>query len=414
MQAKCLGLECRSCGKVIPQSPVQKCPDCGSPLRVVFEPESLNKAIKEVLSKPANGGMLEQWFDILPINSEEEISFVTLGERETALLKSHKIGPSLGIKELYFKIEQGPTLSLKDRGTVLCVLKAREYGADTVCLASSGNNASSVSAYGTRAGLKPVVFVQKQVSPSKIAKMTAYGGNVVSVNGGMAEASKVCDEMVCRHGWFQCGGPNPYRICGKRIFAYELVRQLGQTPDTLLIPTGGGAGFIAAWDAYREMRDAGIISRLPRLVCVQLTACDPIARAWRVGQTEVKPVEKKKSLSDAIMNANPYWGKFCLQALKESNGTVITVTDEDFVSAIRKLGREEGIFVEPAAAATVAALPHLLKIPEFADPGLTVCNLTGHGLNSPTVAIDKEEHPMQADATAEAVEEAIKQLGIGK
>lgn len=405
MNAECVGLVCRDCGTRISESEFSlSCPKCGAPMRVEFAPGSIREALKNGLPGYDGRSYLYQWRSILPISDESLIEKVTLGGTEASLLRSHRYGPSRGINDLYFKIEQGPTLSLKDRGTALCVIKALEAGAHTVCLASSGNNAASVSAYGSRAGLRPVVFVQKQVSAAKIFKSLVYGGKVVRIDGDMAAASRVCNEMVREKGWYQCGGPNPYRVAGKRTFAYGIVQQLGRVPDTVIIPCGGGAGMVAAFDGFSEMLEAGIIERMPRLVGVQLEACCPTATAFRAGKDVVVPVEKKPSLSDAIMNNNPYWGKYCLQAVRSTGGTMITVSDEDFIRTIRSLGREEGIFTEPAGSVSVAALDKLVKVPGFENPGLTVCNLTGHGLNSPQVATSESEYPDTVAPTLEAVE----------
>ena len=405
MHTECLGLVCRECGKRIPEAECAlSCPDCGAPMRVMFSEASLRQALCAGLPAPEGRSFLRQWRSILPISDESLIDRVSLGEAETPLLPSHRYGEKLGIPDLYFKVEQGPTLSLKDRGTALCVLKALEFGCKTVCLSSSGNNAASVSAYGSRAGLNPVVFVQKHVSAAKIFKSLVYGGRVVRIDGDMAAASRICGEMVKRRKWFQCGGPNPYRIAAKRTFAYGIVQQLGRAPDTVLIPCGGGAGMVAAHDAFREMFAAGIIDRMPRLVGVQLQACDPTARAFHEGRDAVTPVDKKPSLSDAIMNNNPYWGRYCLQAVRETGGTMISVSDADFIRTIRELGREEGLFTEPAGSVSVAALRYLVKVPGFENPGLTVCNLTGHGLNVPQVATDESETPGVIPPTVEAVE----------
>ena len=405
MHTECLGLVCRECGKRIPEAECAlSCPDCGAPMRVMFSEASLRQALSAGLPALEGRSFLRQWRSILPISDASLIDRVSLGEAETPLLPSHRYGEKLGIPDLYFKVEQGPTLSLKDRGTALCVLKALEFGCKTVCLSSSGNNAASVSAYGSRAGLNPVVFVQKHVSAAKIFKSLVYGGRVVRIDGDMAAASRICGEMVKRRKWFQCGGPNPYRIAAKRTFAYGIVQQLGRAPDTVLIPCGGGAGMVAAHDAFREMFAAGIIDRMPRLVGVQLQACDPTARAFHEGRDAVTPVDKKPSLSDAIMNNNPYWGRYCLQAVRETGGTMISVSDADFIRTIRELGREEGLFTEPAGSVSVAALRYLVKVPGFENPGLTVCNLTGHGLNVPQVATDESETPGVIPPTVEAVE----------
>lgn len=405
MNAECTGLVCRDCGTRIAESEFSAaCPKCGAPMRVVFAAGAVKEALKHGMPPHDGRSYLYQWRAILPIQDEALIDRVSLGEIETPLLRSHRYGAKRGISELYFKIEQGPTLSLKDRGTALCVLKALEKGCETVCLSSSGNNAASISAYGSRAGLRPVVFVQKQVSAAKIFKSLVYGGKVIRIDGDMAAASRLCGEMVREKGWYQCGGPNPYRVAGKRTFAYGMVQQLGRVPDTVLIPCGGGAGLVAAFDGFSEMLEAGLIERMPRLVGVQLEACNPTATAFHAGKDVVVPVEKRPSLSDAIMNNNPYWGKYCLQAVRATGGTMLSVSDEEFLLAIRELGREEGLFSEPAGAVSVAALSKLVKLPGFERPGLTVCNLTGHGLNSPQVATSDGEYPEIVEPTLAAVE----------
>lgn len=405
MNAECLGLECRECGKRVSEAEcLLSCPECGAPLQVVFSEASLKAALAGGLPAPSGQSLLRQWRAVLPISDEALIDQVTLGETETPLLPSRRYGAKRGVSQLYFKIEQGPTLSLKDRGTALCVLKALEFGRETVCLASSGNNAASVSAYGARAGLKAVVFVQKQVSAAKIFKSLVYGGRVVRVDGDMAASSRICGEMVERRHWFQCGGPNPYRVAAKRTFAYGIVQQLGRAPDTVLIPCGGGAGMVAAYDGFKELVAAGVIERMPRLVGVQLEACNPTARAFHAGLDVVTPMEKQASLSDAIMNNNPYWGRYCVKAARETGGTMITVTDADFLRTIRELGREEGIFTEPAGSVSVAALERLVRVPGFEEPGITVCNLTGHGLNAPQVATSESENPVAVAPTVDAVE----------
>ena len=160
------------------------------------------------------------------------------------------------------------------------------------------------------------------------------------------------------------------------------------------------------------MLEAGLIDRMPRLVGVQLAACNPTATAFHAGKDVVTPVEKKPSLSDAIMNNNPYWGKYCLQAVRATGGTMLSVTDEEFIRAIRELGREEGIFTEPAGAVSAAALTRLLDAPGFEQPGLTVCNLTGHGLNAPQVATGDEEYPGLVEATSAAVDKYLQEQAV--
>lgn len=385
---------CRKCGHTIPQEQFSlTCPVCAAPMRVMARRNVWEDLSRQGLPAPNGRSFLHQWQALLPIADTTLIDAVSLGEQESPLLRSQRYGARRGVAELYFKMEMGPTLSLKDRGTALCILKAREYGYKTVCVSSSGNNAASIAAYGARAGLNAVVFVQKHVSPAKIFKSLVYGAQVVRVDGDMAAASKLCAEMVRLHNWFQCGGPNPYRLCAKRTVAFGIVQQLQRAPDTVLIPCGGGAGLVAMHDGFSELLAAGLIERMPRLVGVQLEACNPTVQAFFKGQKTVTPVEKKPSLSDAIMNNAPYWGEYCLKAVRETGGTMISVSDADFIQAIRDLGREEGLFTEPAGVVSAAALTRLVHMPGFENPGLTVCTLTGHGLNAPQVATAEHEIP---------------------
>ncbi len=410
MNAECLGLVCRDCGKGLPESEgALTCPDCGAPLRVTFSEASLREALGGALPAPNGASFLRQWRAVLPIGDESLIDRVSLGEAETPLLPSHRYGPRRGVPRLYFKMEQGPTLSLKDRGTALCVLKALESGRRTVCLSSSGNNAASVSAYASRAGLEAVVFVQKHVSPAKIFKSLIYGGRVVRVDGDMAAASRLCSEMVTRRGWFQCGGPQPLPHRGQAHLRLRHRAAARARPGHRAHPLRGRGR------AGRRLR------RLPRTgrrrdhrappPARGGAACGLRSRAFREGRDTVTPVDKKPSLSDAIMNNNPYWGRYCLEAVRASGGTMISVSDADFLRTIRELGREEGLFTEPAGCVSVAALRHLVEMPGFEDPGLTVCNLTGHGLNVPHVAADENEIPGLVVPAVEAVEAFLRGAG---
>lgn len=401
-------LECRKCGAKFPEADRHvKCPVCGGRLRVKPDLEDIKKTFSQGLPSP-EASFLDQWKAILPIGDESLVEEVALGEGETPLLASRRIGKELGIKNLYFKLEMGPTLSLKDRGTALCILKALEHGYGGVSIASSGNNAGSVAAYAARAGLPAIVFIQEQVSPSKVLKSIAYGAKVARVEGGMPEASKVCDEMSAANNWLNCGGSNPYRIAAKRTAGYEIVRQLGKAPDAVIMPCGGGAGIVSMYEAFEEMLELGLVDKIPRLYGIQLAACNPVEQAFIEGRNEVTPVEKKKSLSDAIMNNNPAWGNEALAIARKTGGGIYSVTDEEFVEMIRKMGKEEGLFTEPAGCISVAVLKKLKeKDPAFNECETVVCTLTGHGLNSPRVAVEEEELPPVIPATPEAAREFL-------
>jgi threonine synthase len=225
----------------------------------------------------------------------------------------------------------------------------------------------------------------------------------------MSVASRICSEMLERHNWMHAGGPNPYRIAAKRTAVYEIVRQLGgHAPDVLLIPCGGSAGIVAAFNGLSEMVEMGLLPLMPKLVGVQLAACDPITRAFKEGREYVTPVEKSPSFSDALMNNNPYWGRQALVAARETGGFFISVSDTEVADAIRSLGVGEGIFTEPAGAVSVAGLRKALKEGRLPQSQTAVCMLTGSGLNAPHAAFESQELPEVVAADVESVQSYLR------
>lgn len=400
------GLYCGTCDTSIPESQFQmKCRQCDSPLEVRYDLEKIKTALLHRSPAGLTESSLMMWKDILPIDNPTLIERVSIGETQTPLVKSVNLCDDIGIADLRFKLEMGPTLSLKDRGTSLCALKALELGYDTLCVASSGNNAASVAAYAAKAGLPAVVFIQKDTAPAKMYKMLIYGARVVRIDGDMRAAGKLCNEMLERHRWMQAGGPNPYRITAKRTAAYEIVHQLGgRAPDAVIFPCGGSAGIAAAHTGFSEMLEMGLIDSMPRLIGIQLAACDPVTQAFEQGRDEITPVEKKPSFSDALMNNNPYWGKQAVRAARETGGLFLSVSDTEVADMIRKLGSVEGLFVEPAGAAAVAGLKKMMSENRMPKLQRVVCMLTGHGLNAPDAAFGSQPLPEVVSPDVETVE----------
>ncbi len=401
------GFVCRSCQRLWSEQEFQlTCPTCRRPLEVAYDLEALKRALGRGWPSASAGSILHQWREILPIDRPELVDQVTLGEAQTPLIRSTRLGPRLGLSDLRFKIEMGlACASLKDRGTSLCALKALELGYDTLCVASSGNNASSIAAYAAKAGLRAAVFIQGDASPAKILKMLAYGAKVVRVNGDMMMASRLLTQLRQQHRWLNCGGPNPYRMTAKRLVAYEITAQMdGAFPDAVLFPCGGSSGLVAAYMGYCELLAMGMVPRIPRLVGVQLAACDPVTRAFEEGRDEVTPVAKRPSFSDALMNNNPYWGAAALRVSRETGGIVLSVTDDELAAMIRTLSSQEGLFVEPAGAVAVAGLAKLIAEGRIGGLDRVVCTLTGHGLNAPKAAFPSVELPDLLEPSPATVE----------
>ena len=401
------GLVCRSCQHLWSEREFQlTCPICLRPLEVAYDLEELKLLLGRGWPSPSAVSILHQWREILPIDRPELVDQVTLGETQTPLVRSARLGLRLGLSDLRFKIEIGlASASLKDRGTSLCALKALELGYDTLCVASSGNNASSIAAYAAKAGLRAAVFIQRDASPAKIRKILAYGARVVRVDGDMMMASRLLAQLLQQHRWLNCGGPNPYRMTAKRLVAYEITAQMdGTLPDAVFFPCGGSAGMVAVFMGYCELLAMGMVPRIPRLVGVQLAACDPVTRAFEEGRTEVTPVVKRPSFSDALMNNNPYWGMAALKAARDTGGVFLSVTDDEVAAMIRTLSSQEGLFGEPAGAAAVAGLAKLIATGRISGLDRVVCTLTGHGVNAPHAAFPTFTLPDLVEPSPAAVE----------
>lgn len=406
------GLFCLSCGKMVPESKLRlKCPSCKGILEVRYDLKRMKKSLMSRPPKTGTGSILKQWIDVLPINDAHLIDKVSLGEQQTPLVRSTHIGQQLGIKNLFFKLEfLSPTVSLKDRGTSLCALKALELGFDTLCIPSSGNNAASTAAYAAKAGLKSVVFIQKDVSPLKVSKIMAYGAKIVRIDGNLSDARKICEELNETHRWFNCSSLNPYRPTAKRTVAYEIVHQLdGHVPDAVFFPIGGGAGIVSAHRGFHEMQEMGMIPTMPKLIGAQLEACDPVTQAFEQGLDELPIIQTKPTLSDALTNRRPFLGIYALHAARETHGCVVSVSDQEFIRTIELLGAKEGLFVEPAGAISVAALTKLKSQQRIEDLETVVCTLTGYGLNLPQTIQYEAKIPDPVKPEITAVEAFLKQ-----
>jgi threonine synthase len=378
------GLMCPTCGHLCsPNEFKLTCPDCDLPLEVSYDLDGMGRYLKGGWPQPNGATLLKQWEKLLPITQSGLITRCSLGETQTPLIRANSVGASMGLDDLRFKVEIGPTLSLKDRGSSLCALKALEMGFEAMCVASSGNNAGSVAAYAARAGLPAIVFVQRDAAPAKFVKMLAYGAQVVHIDGDLSTAGRLCGQMRTHRRWMESGGPNPYRISAKRLVAYEICAQMGgEVPDAVVFPCGGCAGIVATYSGFRELMAMGLIASMPKLIGVQLTACDPVTRAFEQGSSEVTPVAKQPTISDALTNGNPYWGAQAIAAVRETGDLFISISDEEMEKMRLRLGTAEGLFLEPAGAAAVAGLNKALGEDRIQGLDRVVCTVTGHGLNA--------------------------------
>jgi len=328
----------------------------------------------------------------LPI--EPDVKAVSLSEGHTPLVLVSRIGAKFGLKGLHVKNEgQNPSGSFKDRGMTVAVTRAVQGGSKLLICASTGNTAASMAAYAARAGVTAMVTVPAgKVASGKLAQVYAYGAKIIRVEGdfdaALAITLKVAGEIK---ELSVMNSVNPYRIEGQKTNAYEIYEQLGfKVPDYVVLPVGNAGNISAIWKGFKELKEWGISSSLPKMVAVQAAGAQPIVEAIQHGRDSVVAVQPK-TIASAINIGNPASWRKALAAIRDSKGTALAVTDEDTIAARMDLASSEGIFVEPASAVPIAAMKKLMgKIERDAT---VVCICTGNGLK------DQESVKVQLDST---------------
>jgi len=403
---------------------------------------------ERITSAPPHIGVLFRYRDLLPVN--EKTPLFSLGEGDTPLVRSPKLEDMLGCKELYLKLEGcNPTGSFKDRGMVVAMAKAIEAGSRAVICASTGNTSAAAAAYAARAGLEAIVLVPEHyVALGKLAQAIIYGARVVMVNGNFDDALRIVRELAEKHPVTLVNSVNPYRLQGQKTAAFEVCDSLGDAPDILAIPVGNAGNISAYWMGFKEyharhqasgtrnqspedaetrgsrdaenlplpleegrieglsagtrhlLQERGRCSKLPRMLGFQAEGAAPIVR------NEVVP--KPQTVATAIRIGNPASWKLAVAARDESGGLIDSVTDQEILDAYRLLSSKEGIFVEPASAASVAGLRKLVSQGELdLSDSRVVCVLTGNGLKDPDTAVNLATDVLHLPATVEAVEQAL-------
>ncbi len=351
------------------------------------------------MSEPQRRGILARWAEILPLTPETP--HITLGEGDTPLVRSVAIERELGVDELWFKLESSnPTGSFKDRGMVVAVAKAMERGAGAVLCASTGNTSASAAAYAARCGLQASILVPHgRVAVGKLAQAVAFGARIVEVEGSFDDALKLARTVAESHPIALVNSVNPDRIEGQKTAAYEICETLGDAPDALVIPVGNAGNITAYWKGFVECAERDFATLHPRMLGFQAAGAAPIVRGERI--------DNPQTVATAIRIGNPASWKPAEQARDESEGLIDAVSDDEILDAYRSLAGSEGLFVEPASAATVAGLRKLEREGRLRG-GRVVAVLTGSGMKDPETA-ESANAPdvVQAPATLAGVERAL-------
>jgi len=338
--------------------------------------------------------LIERYRDRLPLEPGDPI--VSLNEGSTPLIEAERLSDRLGVRA-YLKFEgANPTGSFKDRGMTVAVSRAKGRGAEAVICASTGNTAASAAAYAARAGMRGAVIVPEgKIAIGKLAQALMHGARVIALQGNFDEALQIVRELAQKHPIELVNSVNPFRIEGQKTAAFEVVDELGAAPGALAIPVGNAGNVTAWWRGFEQLGAA------PVLYGFQAEGAAPLVRG--------EPVAAPETVASAIRIGNPARWEEAMGALTASRGRVAAVTDDQILDAYRLIASSEGVFCEPASAASVAGLlAHGFPVPDGVDPPETVvCVLTGHGLKDPDTALGKAPAVIGCEARIEAVEKAV-------
>jgi threonine synthase len=339
-------------------------------------------------------GLIDRYRDRLSLEPGDPV--VTLNEGATPLIEAPRLSERIGARA-YLKFEGlNPTGSFKDRGMTVAVSRAKGRGAQAIICASTGNTAASAAAYAARAGMRGAVIVPEgKIAIGKLAQALMHGARVVALQGNFDDALRLVRELSQKHPIELVNSVNPHRIEGQKTAAFEVVEDLGETPGALAIPVGNAGNVTAYWRGFQEVDAA------PILYGFQAEGAAPLVRG--------EPVPNPETVASAIRIGNPARWEEAMAAFTASRGRVAAVSDEQILNAYRWLADNEGVFCEPASAASVAGLlAHGLPTVEDAPKPVTVvCVLTGHGLKDPDTALSKAPSVINCENDLSAVERAV-------
>ena len=396
-------LECIDCGaRYDPNQVIYTCSRCGGLLSVEYNFSSLPEDLDQTWKKRT----LSVWRyrELLPIGRIE--NKVSLGEGGTSLNKCLRLSEEIGLKNLYVKNEgENPTGSFKDRGMTVGVTKAVELGMTKVACASTGNTSASLAAYAARAGIECIVLIPSgKVAFGKLTQAIIHGAKVIQIRGNFDEALRIVRKICHSHPIYLLNSLNPFRLEGQKTAAFEIHDQLdGRIPNKIVVPVGNAGNISALWKGFVELRELGLTDKAPQMIGIQAEGAAPIADSLKKKLRRVRFVDNPETVATAIRIGSPVNWKKAVRAVKESQGLVEKVSDAEILEAQKLLAQQEGLFVEPASAASIAGLIKLTRMGVIGKDELVVCILTGHGLKDPNIILRRFPRPIEVEASEDAV-----------
>ena len=334
---------------------------CGSPLLVRYDLKSAAATLAKS-SLQERESTLWRYRELLPL--QDRMNLVSLGEGFTPLLEARSLAEEFGLQRLWIKDEgRNPTGSFKDRGLSLAISRAKELGVKKAAIPSAGNAGGALSAYAARAKMDAYVFMPRDTPAANQIEVLQYGAHLTLVDGLISDCGRLIGERKAAEGWFDVSTlKEPYRIEGKKTMGYEIAEQLDwKLPDVIIYPTGGGTGLIGMWKAFGELEEMGWIgSKRPRMVTVQASGCAPVVKAFQEGKEAAEPWLGATTVASGLRVPQAIGDFLMLRVLRESKGTAISVSDDEMLREVPRIGQTEGIFFCPEGAACVAALRRLM------------------------------------------------------
>jgi threonine synthase len=375
-------LECSFCHREYDARRLHNvCTECGKPLLVRYDLKRIAKFLTRA-ALYARRSDLWRYREMLPVRREDNI--VTLGEGWTPLLPAKTLGASLGVSNLFVKDEsQNPTQSFKARGMSVAVSMAKELGAKKLAAPSAGNAAGALAAYCARGRLSAYLFMPRDTPRANVIECEVTGAHVTLIDGLITDCGAEIARRKDAEGWFDVSTlKEPYRVEGKKTLGYEIAEQSEWIlPDVIVYPTGGGTGLVGMWKAFDELQQLGWIGeKRPRMISVQAAGCAPIVRAFESGARFAEEFENAQTVASGLRVPKAIGDFLILDAIRESGGTAIAVTDDELLEGARELARTEGIFAAPEGGACVPALRKLLARGDVKPDERVVLFNTGSGI----------------------------------
>ena len=403
--------KCVKCGKTYDAVPDLTNCECGGILDIVYDYDYIRTRLTKEKLAARQDHTMWRYRELLPV--EEDTPNTPRRVGWSPLYEEPRLAEQLGLKRLWVKDDgQNPTASLKDRASAMAVAKAREAGAKVIACSSTGNAASSLAGNAAAAGLKTYIFVPSRAPKGKVAQLMTFGATVISVQGSYEETFELSKQAIDRWGWYNRNAAiNPYLSEGKKTVALEIMEQLSwQVPDYIAISVGDGCTIAGLWKGLKDLYAIGFIDRLPRLISAQAEGCCPINRAI----AENKPWEpmEENTLADSIAVGVPRNADKALTAIRESDGIVVNVSDQEIMAAPQLLGRTCGVFGEPAGVTGAAGVKKLCEQGVIGKDDTVVSVVTGNGLKDVANAIKAAGEPISIPSDMDRLLAAFAEKGI--